>query len=164
MTVPDEHLQPLAPPTEGTLVSGIVGDSNPQESESDVDIVVFPEQDQSEGSDGSVRAHADKSLPCSIISTGMLSRVHVGFTPSQTQAVKDKRNTTYSPIGKVDLRWHKKEKGKSYPQTFYVVNQATPLVILGAPAFVTGNQSSGNELLPVGLHQQTAGSQSYIRA
>ncbi|KAL9024985.1 MAG: hypothetical protein Q9196_006112 [Gyalolechia fulgens] len=72
------------------------------------------------------------------------------------KAVKDAKNTTHSPVGKVELRWHKKEKGKSYPQTFYVVDRATPLVILGAPAFATGDQSSGGEMYPVGLHQQTA--------
>lgn len=94
----------------------------------------------------------------------MLSRVGVGFIPCQMREVKDAKNMTHSPIGKVDLRWHKKEKGKSHPQTFYVVDRATPLVLLGAPAFVTGNQYSGGELYPVGLHQQTAGNRYPIRA
>ncbi|KAI4170700.1 MAG: hypothetical protein LQ343_004799 [Gyalolechia ehrenbergii] len=126
------------------------------ESQSTIDIIVFPERDESEGSDGAVTAQADKSLPYSIISTGMLSRVGVGFIPCQMREVKDAKNMTHSPIGKVDLRWHKKEKGKSHPQTFYVVDRATPLVLLGAPAFVTGNQYSGEEQLAMERKKQEA--------
>lgn len=128
----------------------------PMGSQYDVEIIVFPETGESEGSDGSVKAQVDESLPYSIISTTMLNRVHVKYSQCQIKTLKGSKNTTYTQMGKVELRWHKKEKGKSYPQTFYVVEQATSLVILGAPAFGSGNQSSGGGVYPIGLQQQTA--------
>lgn len=94
----------------------------------------------------------------------MLHRLRVRYTPCQKEAVKDSKHTMYSPVGKVDLRWYKKDKVKSHPQTFHVVDRATPLVILGAPAFTASSQSAGGELYPVGLHQQTTGNWLSIRA
>ncbi|KAL8719569.1 MAG: hypothetical protein Q9225_003443 [Loekoesia sp. 1 TL-2023] len=127
------------------------------ESQSNVDIIVFPERDESEDSEGSITAQADKSIPYSIISTGMLNRLRVKYTACQKEAVKDCKDTTYSPMGKVDLRWYKKDTVKSHPQTFYVVDQTTSLVILGAPAFAASSQSGGGKLYPVGVHKQTPG-------
>ncbi|KAL9596000.1 MAG: hypothetical protein Q9219_006084 [cf. Caloplaca sp. 3 TL-2023] len=128
-----------------------------QESLSDVDIVVFSELDESEHTDGSIKARADKSLSYSVISTAMLNRVRVNHTLCQKEAVRDSKNRVYSPVGKVDLRWHKKLKGKSHLETFYVVNDTASIVILGAPAFEASSQSAtaGDKIYPVGLQQQT---------
>ncbi|KAI4172419.1 MAG: hypothetical protein LQ346_008599 [Caloplaca aetnensis] len=127
------------------------------ESQSDLDIIVFPERDEPEDSDGSIKARAEKSLPYSIISKGMLTKVRVGYSPCQKEAVKDSKNNIHSPVGKVHLRWYKKDKGLSHPETFFVVDRTDCLVILGATAFVNSNQPIGGaEIHPIGLPQQTA--------
>ncbi|KAL8922376.1 MAG: hypothetical protein Q9208_005229 [Pyrenodesmia sp. 3 TL-2023] len=41
----------------------------------------------------------------------MLTKVGVGYTSCQKEAVKDSRNITHSPVGRVLLRWYKKDKG-----------------------------------------------------
>ncbi|KAL8760717.1 MAG: hypothetical protein Q9184_003119 [Pyrenodesmia sp. 2 TL-2023] len=134
------------------------------ESQSDIDIFLFPESEEPEGSDGSVKAKAERLLPYSIISKGMLAKVRVDYTPCQKEAVRDSRNITYSPVGSVRLRWHKKDKGKSHDETFFVVDRADYLVILGASAFPNSNQSVGDEIYPIGLDQQTAGIRWFSRA
>lgn len=62
----------------------------------------------------------------------------------------------YSPVGQVNLRWHKQEAAKSYAETFYVVDQETPLVILGSSAFENSNKSAGDNIHSIGLGPQTA--------
>lgn len=94
----------------------------------------------------------------------MLTKVRVGYTPCQKEAVKDSRNITHSPVGKVQLRWYKKDKGKSHPETFFVVNRTDCLVVLGATAFVNSNQPVGGEVHPIGLQQQTAGTHGFGQA
>ncbi|KAI4185664.1 MAG: hypothetical protein L6R41_003992 [Letrouitia leprolyta] len=127
------------------------------ESQANIKIRVFPVRDEPEGSDGAVTAQTDKSLPCSIISTAMLARVGTEYVPRQATAVKDAKNNTHTLIGQVDLRWYKEGTARSHPRTFHVVQGAAPMVILGAPDFVAGDQSSAGQTLPIGLHQQTTG-------
>ncbi|KAI4262913.1 MAG: hypothetical protein L6R42_001920, partial [Xanthoria sp. 1 TBL-2021] len=127
------------------------------ESQANIDIIVFPEKEVSEDSDGSIQAQSDKALPYSIISKGMLDRLGVTYTSCQKGAVKDSRNVQHSPIGKVALRWHKNEQGKSYSEIFFVVDSQTALVILGATAFPKSSQSSGANIYPIGVQPQTAG-------
>lgn len=69
----------------------------------------------------------------------------------------DSKNVRHSPVGRVDLRWSRQETAKSHAETFYVVDRAEPLVILGAPAFVEDVPSAGQTIHPIGLKQQTAG-------
>ncbi|KAL8917789.1 MAG: hypothetical protein Q9172_005691 [Xanthocarpia lactea] len=127
------------------------------ESHADIDIIVFPEKATCENSDGSVKARTDKSLPFSIISKGMLERLGgVSYTSCQKETVTDSKGVQHSPIGKVALRWHKKESVKSHSETFYVVDSQTALVILGVTSFDNTSQSSGGNMYPIGLQQLTA--------
>ena len=128
-----------------------------QESNADIDIIVFPEQAVSEDSDGSIRAQTNRSLPYSIISTGMLERLGIEDYPPCQKAAVTHRNVQHFPNGKVTLRWHKEESGKSHSEVFFVVDTHTALVILGATAFPNSSQSSGGNIFPVGVAAQTAG-------
>ena len=77
----------------------------------------------------------------------MLDRLgEVFYTSCQKETVKDDKGVQHSPIGQVALRWHKKESGKSYSETFFVVDSQTTLVILGATSFNKTNQSSGGNI------------------
>ncbi|KAL8983369.1 MAG: hypothetical protein Q9177_004996 [Variospora cf. flavescens] len=87
----------------------------------------------------------------------MLAKVRVNYTPCHQDPVRDSMNTVHSPVGKVELRWYKKGKGKSHAETFYVVDRPQPLVILGATAFGDKNIPTGKEIHPIGLKEQTAG-------
>ncbi|KAL8840378.1 MAG: hypothetical protein Q9176_003871 [Flavoplaca citrina] len=125
-----------------------------QESQGKVDIVLFPEQE--EGEDGAIQALSDKNLPFSIISRGMLNQLGVKYTACYVETVKDAKGNQYSPVGKVDLRWHKKGVGKSHPEPFRVVDQNNSIVILGGPAFPNSVKPAGGSVQPVGAHKQTA--------
>ncbi|KAL8703096.1 MAG: hypothetical protein Q9201_003710 [Fulgogasparrea decipioides] len=127
------------------------------ESQATIDIVVFPERQEFDDSDGSIRAQSDEALQCSVISQEMINRLRVTYTPGQKAVVKDSRNVQHSLVGKVDLRWHRKGQGKSHPETFFVEDSATPMVILGATAFQKSYQLAGANAFPVGVEQQTGG-------
>ncbi|KAL8768484.1 MAG: hypothetical protein Q9209_005275 [Squamulea sp. 1 TL-2023] len=92
----------------------------------------------------------------------MLHRLGETYTPCKKETVKDSRNVQHSPVGKVVLRWHKNEQGKSHGETFFVVNSPTPIVILGATAFGDITQSFGGNLYPLGVHPQTAADMSSV--
>ncbi|KAL8811413.1 MAG: hypothetical protein Q9200_001816 [Gallowayella weberi] len=126
------------------------------EAQADVDITLFSELEQPEDSNGSVRAQSDLSLRISIISRAMLRRVGVKYTPGKHETVKDARGVQHTPVGKVELRWYKQELGKSYPETFYVVESSTVFVILGSTAFPNSIQATGGNVQPIGVHEQTA--------
>ncbi|KAL9035829.1 MAG: hypothetical protein Q9180_004639 [Flavoplaca navasiana] len=125
-----------------------------QESQGKVDIVLFPEEE--EGEDGAIQALSDKTLPFSIISRGMLNQLGVNYTPCNVERVKDAKGDQYSPVGKVDLRWHRKGAGKSHPEPFRVVDQNNSIVILGGPAFPKSVKPPGGSVQPIGTHKQTA--------
>ncbi|KAL8670137.1 MAG: hypothetical protein Q9168_005302 [Polycauliona sp. 1 TL-2023] len=124
------------------------------ESQTDIDIVMFPEKEPLKATNGSIQAQTDKALRVNIISTGMLARLGVTHTASPQESVKA-RNVQYSPVGQVTLRWNKKETVRSFSGTFSVVTAQTPQVILGAPAFSHINQSTGGALQPIGVEPQT---------
>lgn len=113
--------------------------------------------EQVEGGDGATQAMSDKSLPFSIISRGMLTQLGVTYTSCQEETVKDAKGAQHSPVGKVDLRWHKKGLGKSHAEPFRVVDNNTSIVILGATAFPNSTKSAGGSVQPIGVHHQTAG-------
>ncbi|KAL8894604.1 MAG: hypothetical protein Q9192_004187, partial [Flavoplaca navasiana] len=137
--------QPLPMSSDGNLS---------QESQGKVDIVLFPEQE--EGEDGAIQALTDKTLPFSIISQGMLTMLGVKYTTCYVETVKDAKGEQYSPVGKVDLRWHRKGVGKSHPEPFRVVDQNNSIVILGGPAFPKSVKPPGGSVQPIGAHKQTA--------
>ncbi|KAL8755119.1 MAG: hypothetical protein Q9184_004892 [Pyrenodesmia sp. 2 TL-2023] len=90
----------------------------------------------------------------------MLDKVQVAYTPYQKETVKDSKNVSHNIVGRVDLRWHKQNIGKSYPETFYVDDQKTPLVILGKSAIETSNQPAAGKVHPVSVNQQTGAEKS----
>ena len=126
-----------------------------QESQGKVDIVLFPEEE--EGEDGAIQALSDKTLPFSIVSRGMLKQLGVQYTTCDVETVKDAKGDQYSPVGKVDLRWHRKGAGKSHPEPFRVVDQNKSIVILGGPAFPKSVKPPEGSVKPIGAHKQTAG-------
>ncbi|KAI4117909.1 MAG: hypothetical protein LQ338_007480, partial [Usnochroma carphineum] len=95
-------------------------------------------------------------MPVSIVSKGVLKQMKLKYVPGKKEPVKDSRNVIYALVGQVDLRWHKEGQAKSYAETFYVVDQQTPLVILRYSAFEKSNKSAGGTIYPVGVQQQTA--------
>ncbi|KAL8819673.1 MAG: hypothetical protein Q9223_001944 [Gallowayella weberi] len=127
-----------------------------KEMQADVNITLFSELEQPEDSDGAVRAQSDHSLPFSIISRPMLQRLGVKWTPGKKETVKDTRGVPHSPVGEVNLRWHKQGLGKSHPETFYVVESSNVFVILGSTAFPNSIQATGGNVQPIGVHEQTA--------
>ena len=121
------------------------------------DIVVFPEKVEYETFDGAIQARMDRSLQYSVISTGMLSRFPLQYTPCPPKPAQDSKGTNHKPIGTAELRWHRKNGAKSYSETFYVVESVTPFVILGAPSLVHGSQSTVMPIHPLGVQAPSAG-------
>ncbi|KAL9638884.1 MAG: hypothetical protein Q9204_001331 [Flavoplaca sp. TL-2023a] len=131
------------------------------EAQMDISIVVFPTHQVSaseSGPDGvAIRAKFDRSIPFSIISQGTLDQLGLNAIPCQQSPVTDSEGVQHSPIGQVELRWHKEELGKSYPERFLVINRPNSFAILGRSAYEASNASSaGSSALPIGLHEQTA--------
>lgn len=92
----------------------------------------------------SLEAKSDQTLPISVISKATADRQGIPYTVSQREPVVDSKQTPYFPIGEVDLRWHRRNAARSYSETFYVVDTATDLVILGATAFPERSDSTGS--------------------
>ncbi|KAL8715712.1 MAG: hypothetical protein Q9220_000379 [cf. Caloplaca sp. 1 TL-2023] len=120
------------------------------------DICIYPDSD-GEDDDESIRAQTDRAFPISIISNGMLKKLKVNFTKAHQDAIKDSRNVTHRPMGFVDLRWQKKGAGRTWPETFWVVDVETPLVLLGATAHPKNVQTPGSSVAPIGVVEQTPG-------
>ncbi|KAL8715713.1 MAG: hypothetical protein Q9220_000380 [cf. Caloplaca sp. 1 TL-2023] len=129
----------------------------PEIQETNVSIILFSETIETPTNDGLIRAQTDKELEASIISTSMLASMGLEYEPCQAGPIKDSKNVTFGPVGKVALRWHKEDTVKSYGEMFYVVERETPLVILGAPAWVKSNRASGNPVHTVGLEGHAVG-------
>ncbi len=122
---------------------------------------MFPDEQEtareSAGSEGEIRAFVDPSLPFSIVSKGMLDQIGEKHTLCKKNPATDAKGVVHTPVGEVDLRWHKKELGKSHSEHFYVVDKPKSIVILGATAFQAHTQSAGGSVQPIGMEQQTAG-------
>lgn len=88
----------------------------------------------------------------------MVNRVKVKYDSCHKEARKDSQNVLHRPIGRVELRWNKKDKSKSFDEIFYVVESPDLLIILGAPAIKKSKEeSTGVPTHPLGVHEQTAG-------
>ena len=79
------------------------------------------------------QAAEDRILPISIISRTMIQRLKLesALTEAAQGPVYDSSGKSYTPIGKVDL-WWRKNSFKTNRETFLVVDQSTPDVILRA--------------------------------
>lgn len=63
----------------------------------------------------------------------------------------------YKTVGKVELLWCKESQYKSYYETFYVIEEKTPMVIMGAPSFTPEKRPASQPISPIGLGKQTPG-------
>ena len=122
--------------------------------ESDL-IIIF--SDDNEEAREEVGAKLDKNAETSMISKPIFDRLRINYIPCEPAQVKDAKGTNHLIIGRVDLRWRKKDKHKSFSETFYIVESEVPYLVLRERAFAQGIQSSELELHKLGLNRQTAG-------
>ena len=78
----------------------------------------------------------------------MLDQIGMQRTPCHESPVRDAQGVEHTPVGKVDLRWHKKELAKSHSELFFVVDKPKPIVILGATAFEAYTPFPGGSVQP----------------
>ena len=122
-------------------------------NESNIAIIVFGDTEEKEQPTNAV---VDRSLPVSIISKAMIEELQAKPKPAQQDPVKDSKGKVYTPIGKVDLLWHRTTTSRTNQQTFFVVDLSGLVVIFGANAIPTPEDSSSN-IRTVGLKTQTDG-------
>ena len=112
-----------------------------------MEVVIFSRS----GVKASIRAKVEETLLYSVISKSMLDHMRLSYSPSQQGPAKDSENKVYSPIGEVNLRWHKEDRVKSFAETFYVVDTAVWLVILGKTAIPQVINSRADQIHTLGL-------------
>lgn len=71
----------------------------------------------------------------------------------QVEPYKDKKGRIHTPIGRIDLKWHKIGHLKEYTDTFYVVESGGPRVVIKK----TRENGTDNAARPLGLGAQTPG-------
>ncbi|KAI4164426.1 MAG: hypothetical protein LQ342_002073 [Letrouitia transgressa] len=123
------------------------------DSESDVDILVYPEREDNPGGNGKIRAQSDRRMPLSIISIGMLHKARVSSYSQCKMEVQGTDSKNYKTVGKVELLWCKESQYKSYYETFYVIEEKTPMVIMGAPSFTPEKRPASQPISPIGVNQ-----------
>ncbi|KAL8677812.1 MAG: hypothetical protein Q9186_005792 [Xanthomendoza sp. 1 TL-2023] len=99
-----------------------------------------------------IQAKADRSMPVSIVSTPVLTRLQRKFMLCQAIQIQDARGQTYVPIGKINLEWRLWDDAKSFPETFYVVESDVSMVMLGSSAFHEDfvEEEDENDFYPIG--------------
>ncbi|KAL8763284.1 MAG: hypothetical protein Q9184_000840, partial [Pyrenodesmia sp. 2 TL-2023] len=98
-----------------------------------------------------IRADVDKNIPYSIVQKSLLGDWQLQFEPCQEPQFTDKRGRTHTPIGHVDLQWHKAGFLLENTETFYVVDSGDPIVELKH----AGDEATDSGIRPVGLGAQT---------
>lgn len=96
----------------------------------------------------------DKHLQACLISKSLVHRLGARYEAVPKLSVTDSTGRTHAVIGKVELRWHRRESSRSHLQIFSVVNALSTHVILGASALPKGKESDVHTL---GLNKQTEG-------
>jgi len=102
----------------------------------------------------------DKILQACLISKALVHRLGVHYEAVPKSSVTDSTGRTHTVIGKIELRWHRRESARSHHQRFSVVDTLSTDVILGASALPKGKESDVHTL---GLNQQTEGTALVIR-
>ncbi|KAL8702917.1 MAG: hypothetical protein Q9201_003923 [Fulgogasparrea decipioides] len=124
-----------------------------KDTNSGIDITLFPKNKE-----GYINTHAevDISMSVSILSRPALDELQLSCEPcDEGITFQAARGRTHVPVGKIGLQWHKRDKAKQNSETFYVVESATVLVILGASARPNGDADTCAGIHPLGLKQQT---------
>lgn len=102
----------------------------------------------------------DKYLQACLISKTLVHRLGARYEAVPKSSVTDSTGRTHAVIGKVELRWHRRESSRSHLQMFSVVNALSTDVILGASALPRGKESDVHML---GVTKQTEGNALVIR-
>ncbi|KAL8729540.1 MAG: hypothetical protein Q9181_004963 [Wetmoreana brouardii] len=122
---------------------------------SGIDITLFPRDKEAHLE---IHAEVDISMSVSVLSRPALDQLKLDCEPCEEgTTAQNARGRTYDPVGKLGLQWHKRDIAKPNSETFYVVESATVLVILGASAFPKGDVDTHAGTYPFGLKQQTPG-------
>ena len=120
-------------------------------NESNIDVTIFGDTEEIEEA---TNADVDKALPISIISEGLVERLRAEKLPCQRPPVQDSKGKKFSPIGQVNLLWHRKNVARTNPQKFFVVEMSGKDVIFGADVIPKDNAP---DIHTLGLKPQTAG-------
>lgn len=114
-----------------------------------MDIVLFPKIGQR-----SIEVHADvdEDIPYSLLQKSVLDDLQLQHKPCHEPEFISK-GRTQTPIGYVDLQWHKAGVLIENTERFYVVESGRPSVALKG----TGNEDTDNGVRPVGIGAQTSG-------
>jgi len=101
----------------------------------------------------------DKSLQACLISKSLVNRLRVSYEATPGSTVTDATGRTHTVIGKVELRWNRRDSAKSHPQRFLVVDSLPTHVILGASALPKSRES---DVHPTGVGPQSEGTAKLI--
>lgn len=120
-----------------------------------VEIVLFPKIGE-----GCVDVHADvdKNIPYSILQKSVLDDLQLEYKPCQKPGFTDARGRTHTPIGYIDLQYHKAGIPKENTDTFYVVESGDPPVELKLVELrPKGDEDPDTGTRPMALGAQTSG-------
>ena len=120
-------------------------------NESNIDVIVFGDTEEIEEA---LNADVDKALPISIISEGLVERLRAEKKPCHRPPVQDSKGKKFSPIGQVNLLWHRKNVPRTNQQKFFVVEMSGKDVIFGADVIPRDNAP---DIHTLGLNSQTDG-------
>ncbi|KAL8993253.1 MAG: hypothetical protein Q9169_006479 [Polycauliona sp. 2 TL-2023] len=92
-----------------------------------LDITLFPKIGRR-----SIEVHADvdPNIPHSIVQKSVLMDWDVQYESCEEPRFTDKKGRSHTPIGRVDLQWHKAGFLTENKETFYVVDSENPTVEL----------------------------------
>ncbi|KAH0558751.1 hypothetical protein GP486_004601 [Trichoglossum hirsutum] len=115
----------------------------------------------SDGSNLRMRARLDGVAWASIITRSKAREAGHKVTELASDPqniIIDSVETRHTPIGCIKLRYFQKSSPRSQEEDFYVVENATHDVILGAASHLFGNSPEGPHLFPIGFKPQSKGS------
>ncbi|KAL9607226.1 MAG: hypothetical protein Q9167_007840 [Letrouitia subvulpina] len=114
-----------------------------------MDITLFPKDGTTSTT---VHADVDEDSPYFILQKDILDKLKLQYTQCQAPSYKDKKGRNHTPIGRVNLVWHKPGYHVEHNDTFYVVNSGNPKAAIKR----TGKNDTDNAARPLGLGAQSA--------
>lgn len=103
----------------------------------------------------SIEKHADvdDDILYPILQKSILDELQVPYTKCQVEPYRDKKGRNHTPIGRVELKWHKIGFLVEHTDTFYVVESGEPPVVVKR----TDKNDADNAARPLGLGAQNRG-------
>ncbi len=95
----------------------------------------------------------DERVAYSFLQKSVLEDLKLQYEPCHDPAFEDDRGQMHTPIGKIDLVWHKPNNPKENTETFHVVESCQPIMKLKTP----NGKDVDNGVRPVELGAQTTG-------